>query len=391
MATVYLGVDWANNGSYTDESSNTRSLIVRRGRQAIYSQSGPEQMSAGEISSTMNNAGRRFDPYNTGGALYGNIKQGRRVKLTVTDGSVTYPLFAGYADDIRPSGYGASSIAIIRAKDGLYWLGRQNCTAAATQTNYAVYDALMDLAAQSAWPLNASATVYPFTWPLTLGYLSIDNNGDTIDTFSPNADNTILGEMQEIAAAFAGNLYVTASGSLGYQSRDASRPVRYTYTDDDITADTEVRMPWDEIYNDLRVTPNGTSVARTLANGTSKTEFGPSTMAISNNAYIQSTTQADNMLTYLGAYLPEVKRPLRVRVRTGRTQAAFGVDLCDKVRVTSSVLGIDTYYTVGGIEHNIANMNGGITTTLTLEPDFGTVAGYQLYPFTWPLTLRGDW
>ncbi len=383
--TWSFGVDWDKNGAYTDETPRLRNLYVSRGRSRMYAEGSSQAFSTGVCTATLDNYDNRYDPYNTGGALYGYLLPGRPFKLKVTESAVTHWVFGGWLLDPRPSG-GMDKKAVFNCVDGFHYLGKQKCTALGPEVDYPVSNAIDDLLNQSDWPFNNTTTDFPFTFPLTLGPLEIDNNGDTIDSFTVVAGaNSILDELREIAEAFGASLFVNKAGGLVYRARDTARTTAATFTSSLVHPDIEQSMPWDQIFNDINVTEFGGSSPQTATDTASQTAYGKSTFAITTNSYIQSSTQAGYYAGYLGLYLPEVKRGLRVRLED-RFAYQFGVDLMDRVQVTIAPLGIDEPYQVEQIEHNWEAGRGCITT-FRLARDYHDVAGLQVFPFTFPLSL----
>jgi len=379
-----FAIDWDKDGTFTAENTRLLEIKINRGRDRSFSNSGPQAMRPGTLYAVVDNYDGRYDPYNTAGALYGYLKPGRPIRAHPVENGVTKSAFVGYVTDVRPVS-GRDARAVIKASDGLTFLDRQYCDTAATQTNYAVSDALSDLLSQAQWPLIGSAQKFPFNWPMILGGTTIPDNGDTIDSWTPAATKTILRTMEEIAAAFLGSVYVTASGSLAYKARNSARPTVMTLDQSMIMAtDIEPTMPWDEIYSEIRVTPTAGAM-QTYSDTAAEYDYGPSTLAMSGNDYIQSAAQALNIVDYLKIYLPALKRGIRIRLQD-RFDYQFGLELLDRVSVTMAALGIDSLFQVGSIEHSWRN-GGACITTLRMEPDYHSVAGFQVFPFHWPIIL----
>lgn len=376
-------IDWDKDGTFTAENTRLLELRVTRGRTRMMNPNGMEPMRTGEIYAVLDNHDGRYDPYNTAGALYSYLKPGRPLRVLAVDGSTTRAVFTGYVSDARPEG-GRRSRAVIKAVDGLTLLDRQNCEAVTPATDYAVSQAMEDLLAQSDWPLVSSAQTFPFTWPLTLGSVTLENNGDTVDSWDVDTGKSLLATINELGEAFWGIAYVTASGSLAYRARNTQRMTMLTLDQDILLSDVEGAMPWDEIYNDIRVTAT-TNTAQTASDTASDAEYWRRTMDIASNDFIQTDAHAGDLANYLELYAPELKRGLRVRLRDRFTEQ-FGAELTDRVRVTIAALGIDNLYQIGQIEHQWREREA-CTTTYRLEPDYYEVAGLQTFPFTWPLTL----
>lgn len=377
-------VDWTKAGIWGDEGARVVSIQTNRGRDRMLSESGPEPMRAGECVITLDNWDGRYDPFNSGGALYGYLLPGRPFRLSVEEEEITYPVIAGFLTDIRPLGRG-QSLAILRGADGLYFLDMQDCELVTPASDYAVSSAINDLLEMSDWPLLSSAQTFPFTFPLTLGNTAIENNGDEIPNWTTDTGKSILDTMNEIAEAFLGTIFTTREGSLTYATRDTLRTTKADIDEAELLVDIETNMPWDEVYNDIRVTPT-TGAVQTASDSNSQSIFGRRTLVIDNNQYIQSATQALQIANWIELWAPEIKRGFRVRLES-RFALQYGLELMDRVAVTADTLGVNGLYSVGKIEHAWQAGRGGITR-LWLEPDIYDIAGMQQYfPFTFPLVL----
>lgn len=384
-----VNVDWAGTGSLTDERGRATRITTRRGRNTNYSSSGKTPMFMGEAWVELENYDNRYDPLYSFGPLYGDLIPGKFVQIVANDTGTSKPVFTGYIADIRPQGPGSQK-AIMYLCDGSRWLSKQKCQTATAKPNCLVSTAMSDLLTQSAWPLVSSLDVFPLTFPIALGLQLVENNGDTIDSFTPPTSLSIWEALTDIAEAFLGTAYISAEGKFVYTTRSA---VRYlpigTLTADDLDNQIQQSMPWDQIWNDLQITPQSPGTLQTDSDAASAALYGQSTFALSGNLFIQSSTQATNMLSVLINYLPALKRGLKIRV-LANSPVQFVPELVNSVKVTISELGIDNYYDFGAIEHSWVG-GGECITTFTLEPNYHEVAGVQFFPLTFPITLVGGW
>lgn len=97
-----LHVDWENDQTFNETAdaitASTLSVQCSRGREAPTDLPGPGFAPAGQLTATLKNNDGRFSPLNSAGALFGNIKPGRRVRLrhagydalVLADGATTY-------------------------------------------------------------------------------------------------------------------------------------------------------------------------------------------------------------------------------------------------------------------------------------------------------------
>jgi len=111
--TLLFEFDWANTGSWTDESANVLNAHIRSGFPAGAS---PFDTVAdvGTCTLTLNNEARRYSPDNMSGPLYGNLLPRRPMRARATDGISTWTLWRGYIDTIRPDVgvYGARRVEV---------------------------------------------------------------------------------------------------------------------------------------------------------------------------------------------------------------------------------------------------------------------------------------
>ncbi len=251
--TWYCEVDWNLDGTYTEENGRLLAFTRRSGRNASVNYEGYERIQPGELILTLDNFDGRYDPYNTTSDLTGYIKPNRPMRLRVTDGILTYTRFVGKISDIRPIS-GQQQVKIT-CSDGLDFLRRSMCINSTVQTNYAVSDAMLLLLQNAGWPY-ADATGWTFPGTLDtskLGSALIEDNGDTLPYWWSDPDKSTLLEMQEIAEAFCGEVYIKADGTFGYDTRDYGASIKMTVDQSVLSKEIIQQQPWDEIRNDIRI------------------------------------------------------------------------------------------------------------------------------------------
>lgn len=397
-------VDWDRDGNYSDESARLLQLSTLRGRDRAYSISGAEPMRVGELYAVMDNSNNRYDPLNPNGPLYGDILPGRKVRVSVVEGVNIQVVFSGFVQDIRPVGY--RRVATMRAMDALYYLDRQPCTEVAQRSNYPVVQAFHDLIGLVALPGTdetavfpatlpvrlvtgtpttlADYSTFPATLPVRLGSSGINDNGDIIEVWDTDPDDSVLKALNMLAESRWGTLFVNKAGILVYRARDNVTASGVTLDQAYLLSELEQAAPWDDVFTELIIEPvNGNvqieSDSFALAN------FGRQQMKIASNRYIQSEEHSASLAAFLKPILSSLKRPLKVRLED-QFDLQFGLDLMDNVNVTATTLGISGIYQVGQVDHEWA-APGACMTTLRLEPDFYGEAGYQRLPATLPVTL----
>lgn len=248
--TWYFGVFW--DDAFVDEAGIMMDLQTDRGRDHLLSSGGAwERFRAGEASGTFDNEDGRFDPYNTGGPLYGFLLPGRLVRITVavkppySDTTTTYDVLRGIIDDIRTNMNDGQRRATIIVKDGLEWLARRSIALALVEDAEAL-DTAAAIAAQVGFDdvddwtieqLGPDSVVVPFAF----------GNG-----------NSAISLINEFVDAEAGQVFHAKDGALTFVTND------YTETDetdiDDaqghITRDFELKQPWEVVRTRAQVTAN---------------------------------------------------------------------------------------------------------------------------------------
>lgn len=96
MPAVGVFIAWADgpyvaSPAWTEVSQYVRAVDIRRGRGDDLQQFPP-----GGASVTLDNRDRLFDPFNTSGANYANLKPRRQIKIVANWAGVEYPLFRGF-------------------------------------------------------------------------------------------------------------------------------------------------------------------------------------------------------------------------------------------------------------------------------------------------------
>ena len=93
-------IDWNNDADFSDANEDVSTYLlaasVRRGRTSVNDEFAP-----GSMQVELLNTDGLFSPFNSSGALYGNILPGRAIKLEAVHSAVTYPVFYGYITDFQ--------------------------------------------------------------------------------------------------------------------------------------------------------------------------------------------------------------------------------------------------------------------------------------------------
>ena len=121
MPAVGVFVAWTDgpyvaSPSWTEITPYVRQINIRRGRQDDLQQFPP-----GTAQLVLDNRDRLFDPFNTAGANYANLKPRKQIKIVANWNSVEYPLYRGYIAGwpVEYTDAGFDSTVTIDCFDGL--------------------------------------------------------------------------------------------------------------------------------------------------------------------------------------------------------------------------------------------------------------------------------
>jgi hypothetical protein len=263
MAIVFSPViQW--DTTYIDEGARLTGFTVWRGRKAALTVSGLSgeggryvHVDTGTASLTLDNYDKRYDPWNTTGALYGHILPHRPFQLYATYNWVRYYLISGW---IRNPQMTDNNYASLDGTDGIDWLQASRCGVGTLQTNYAVTSAFEDLLTGVSWPFIDTSGWVLGTSALgtntALGSALLEDNGDRIPYWYSDPDKTIWGEIEDISDAFAGDPYISATGVFSYNARALGETSALTITQDLVHKNILRPQPWEEVKNDIQIKVN---------------------------------------------------------------------------------------------------------------------------------------
>lgn len=155
---AYLGFGYGWGDSWqSDDSGNlaayVQSIAISWGRRSWFEDHRPA-----ELTMTLSDPDRRFEPEWASGAYYPNVVPGVPVYLDFTLGSVHYPAFCGFAESWAtryPSG-DPVGLVTVRATDGLAQLARTQVAASITGATGDVM--VQDILDEVGWPLTLGGT-----------------------------------------------------------------------------------------------------------------------------------------------------------------------------------------------------------------------------------------
>ena len=217
--------------NFVDESAYVTGIDVDRGRDGPF-----DAITAGKCTLTLDNSSDRFNPWNSGGALYGHLTPGITVMVDVTYRSLDYSLFAGFIEDIVPSGKLGNKTVTITAYDEWRRVCARNIDLTLT-TASTDNDTLIDnvLTAYGGWKGI---------------YGTILQTQESTANFWANGTAGAL--IEGLVNSEMGYLRVGGEGSLVALPRDYAEATARTLTDSDLV-DIELNQPWDCIVNKATV------------------------------------------------------------------------------------------------------------------------------------------
>jgi hypothetical protein len=196
-------VDWNNDGDFSDSnediSADVTSVTSRLGRNFASQLTG--EAIAGNMTVTVRNETGKYSPFNTAGALYGNLVPNRKIQFASYYPSVTI-LWTGFVESINPEvSSDKRQVAVITAKGAFRRFAQQNVRvpmSTSTATGTAV-GAVLDAA----------------------GWASSDRSIDTGKTTMTRFfyTGTALTGLRQVEHTEAGFIKETKDGKIAFEDR----------------------------------------------------------------------------------------------------------------------------------------------------------------------------
>ena len=172
-----LEVDWDEDlifDGVNEAYGRMTHFRVQRGRSQFLSKAkggGFARHSPGRAVITLDNSDDRYNPLNTGSALYPNVDKGKYVKFWVRNqqGGTDYPIIAGIVEDIRLVGRGEKARAKLYIEDGLRLL-RDTPTNVALAEGITANTGIASILSDVGWPaiwgsdLSIGSDNIPYHW-----------------------------------------------------------------------------------------------------------------------------------------------------------------------------------------------------------------------------------
>lgn len=208
-----LTVDWDGDGEFNDghEEDNVLKWTADRGRERLIGApgSGFEPYRVGTLRVELDNSTGRYNPWNTAGALYGNLEPGNLMQFKAamyssTDalGYTSFDIFTGYVSDLQQNGW--NQRAMLTCEDGIGLLKDIDVQKVMSRTYTNIQDVFSDI---------LSLADYPYS--------------NSVSTDDPTTDNHLkriylsgfaLTELENLSNSKLGSIAAEADGKFVYHS-----------------------------------------------------------------------------------------------------------------------------------------------------------------------------
>ena len=348
-----------------DVSSQVDRVEIARGRNAQ-----ADQFQTGTLSLRIVDQNGDFNPMNTSGPYYGLLDPMRKVTISGTSGSTTYPMFSGYI-----TGY--STTTPLNAVEVVY-----TTITAVDAFRLATMAQISTVTGATAGDLSGTRInqiLDQIAWPSSMR--DIDAGLTTLQA-DPATARTSLAAMQTVELSEYGALYIDAVGSFVFQDRNltassvAGTPTVFDDTGVGISYTNALWILNDVlVYNSAQVTRSGGSV-QTATNAASIALYFLHSYN-QQNLLMQTDAVA---LDYAQAYIASraatsvrcdaITLDLNTPDYAAGIAAALGLDYFDPVTITTTQPGsssLTATFQIFGVAHTVTP-NSWKTTFTTLEP-----------------------
>lgn len=348
-----------------DVSSLVDSVRTNRGRTAL-----SDVFQTGTMSLRIIDQTGAFNPMNPASPYYNLLTPMRKVTITATYGTTTYPIFAGYItsyDTTTPKDVGEVVYTTIQAVDGFRLFQNAQITSVAStsagQTTGTRIGKILDAV---GWPV---------------GMRDVDAGQTTVQA-DPGTLRTSLGAMQTVTSTEYGSLYMDGFGNLVFQDRAltsssvAGTPVDFNDNGTGISYNNALwKLDDTLVFNKASITRTG-GVAQVASNQASIDKYFLHSYQ-EQNLLMETDAEALNNAQAFVASRQEtsircdaVTLDLYTANYDAGITAALALDFFDPITVTTTQPGSSTLtktLQVFGVSHDI-KPSAWKTTLTTLEP-----------------------
>lgn len=366
-----------STGIIVDVSNQVDSIQTSRGRNAQ-----ADQFQTGQLSLRIVDQNGDFNPQNTASPYFGSLVPMRKVQITATWQSTTYPIFTGFItgySTTTPKFTGDIVYTTITAVDAFRLA--QN----------AQVSTVADSGAGQLSGTRINKILDQIAWPPSMR--DIDAGQTTLQA-DPGTPRTALEAMQTVEISEYGSLYVDGNGEFVFQDRAFTTSSVFQTAvvfNDDGTGIPYFNALW--ILNDVLIY-NSAQITRT--GGTTQTAINQASI---DKYFIHSYNQQNLLmqtdevaLDYARAYVASraetttrcdaITLDLYTDNYNAGITAALGLDFFDPVSITTTQPGssaLSKTLQVFGVSHSITP-NSWKTQFTTLEPIIdGFIIGSALY------------
>lgn len=234
-----LEVDW--DGDLVFDGSNEANYMtgfdIRRGRERMVESNGDgfELVRVGSAVFELDDPDDRYNPWNTSSPLYPNVRPGVDIRLRAKEGTggTLRDVFYGRITDIRRIG---RDRVRIEAEDPMALL-RDRSISIGLQSTIDVDDAIGQVLTEVGYPYATS----------------LEDASEVISYWWTEYKRSALEIVRDLANTGVGKVFVKADGTFCYYARQHSSTAVISYTDADLLKDVAVRLPWETIFNSIRV------------------------------------------------------------------------------------------------------------------------------------------
>jgi len=377
-----LGTNILADGSsvIVDVSDQLDSIQTTRGRNAS-----ADQFQAGTLTMRIVDQNGDFNPQNVTGPYYGLLSPMRKVQITATYGSTTYPLFSGYItgyNTITPKFVGDVVYTTITAIDGMRLLSN------------ALVTTISGAVAGEDTGTRIGRILDQVGWPTSLRSIQ---TGNTTCQADPGNQRSALAAIQTVQTTEYGAFYIDPNGIATFKNRNycTTTPANTaTVFNDNGTNISYFNAIW--LLNDAQVVNQAAITAIGLATQTAISSSSISKYFV--HSYTQNDLLMQNTSTALNYALAYVASRAETTIRCDAMTldlysanynlgiiAALDLDYFDPISITTTqpaatgTSSITKNLQVFGVQHSIS-VNSWKTTFTTLEPIIdGFLIGSSLY------------
>ena len=348
-----------------DVSSLVDSIRTNRGRTAL-----SDIFQTGTMSLRIIDQNGDFNPMNVASPYYNLLNPMRKVTITATYGTTTYPIFAGYItsyDTTTPKDVGEVVYTTIQAVDGFRLFQNAQITSVASAT------------AGQTTGTRIGKILDAVGWPT--GMRDVDAGQTTVQA-DPGTLRTSLGAMQTVTSTEYGSLYMDAFGNLVFQDRQltsssvAGTPVVFNDNGTGISYNNALwKLDDTLVFNKASITRTG-GVAQVAFNQASIDKYFLHSYQEQNLLMETDAEALNNAQAFLASRqetsirCDAVTLDLYTANYDAGITAALALDFFDPITVTTTQPGsssLSKTLQVFGVSHDI-KPSAWKTTLTTLEP-----------------------